>query len=68
MDTILISTKDLLYDAKYAPHIFISAHSTYRTKSIYNDIKFSRIFNLEPESWRVKIDFSLISHNQKNVN
>lgn len=23
MDTILISTKNLLYDAKYAPHIFI---------------------------------------------
>lgn len=38
MDTILISTKDLLYDAKYAPHIFISAHSTFRTKSTYNDI------------------------------
>lgn len=44
MDTILISTKDLLYDAKYAAHIFISAHSTFRTKLTYNDINIFAYF------------------------
>lgn len=67
MDTILISTKKIhpWYDAKYASHILVSAHPT--SHMIPIAYKKKRIFSPEPESWKIKIKFSLIPYNYKKI-